>query len=69
MCPMIYAHSLPNQLCEAWEPLGSHLIAVGDRAATVAESFGWAEVARVAGLLHDIGKCSSDFQTATALTW
>jgi CRISPR-associated endonuclease/helicase Cas3 len=58
----VFAHSLRDQPIELWEPLSSHLAAVGDRAAEFAESFGWAHAARVAGRLHDIGKCSAAFQ-------
>src|SRR4051794_4889465 len=36
--------------------------AVGERAACFAEPFGWAEAARIAGVLHDIGKLTADFQ-------
>jgi CRISPR-associated endonuclease/helicase Cas3 len=56
-----YAHSLPGRPVEEWEKLPEHLRAVAARAGTFAAEFGWAEVARLAGLLHDIGKCSSEF--------
>ncbi|MBA3520347.1 MAG: CRISPR-associated endonuclease Cas3'', partial [Rhizobiales bacterium] len=58
----MYAHSLPGRPALEWEPLSRHLTAVGDRAAGFAAPFGWAEAARVAGRLHDIGKCSAAFQ-------
>jgi CRISPR-associated endonuclease/helicase Cas3 len=58
----IFAHSLPDRPIEDWEPLSHHLTAVGNRAAEFAEAFGWKEAARVAGRLHDIGKCSAAFQ-------
>ena len=58
----IFAHSLRDRPTEDWEPLSHHLAAVGDRAAEFAEAFGWKEAARVAGRLHDIGKCSAAFQ-------
>ncbi|MHB1103729.1 MAG: CRISPR-associated helicase Cas3' [Devosia sp.] len=56
-----YAHSLPGRPAADWEPLGHHLRAVGDRAASFAAAFGWAEVMRVAGALHDVGKFSAEF--------
>ncbi len=58
----IFAHSLRDRPIEDWEPLSHHLTAVGNRAAEFAETFGWKEAARVAGRLHDIGKCSAAFQ-------
>ncbi|MGH7072073.1 MAG: CRISPR-associated endonuclease Cas3'', partial [Acetobacteraceae bacterium] len=58
----IFAHSLRNRPIEDWEPLSHHLTAVGNRAAEFAGAFGWNEAARVAGRLHDIGKCSAAFQ-------
>lgn len=58
----IFAHSLRDRPIENWEPLSHHLTAVGNRAAEFAEAFGWNEAARVAGRLHDIGKCSAAFQ-------
>lgn len=56
-----YAHSLPGRPVEKWEKLPDHLNAVAKRASAFAAVFGWAEVARAAGLLHDIGKCSNEF--------
>ena len=58
----IFAHSLRDRPTEDWEPLSHHLSAVGNRAAEFAEAFGWKEAARIAGRLHDIGKCSAAFQ-------
>jgi len=57
-----YAHSLPGRLEADWEQLGDHLRAVGDRAANFASAFGWGAAASAAGLLHDIGKTSAQFQ-------
>lgn len=57
-----YAHSLPGRPPATWETLRDHLLAVAAQAAEFATPFGWAEAARCAGLLHDIGKCSAAFQ-------
>jgi CRISPR-associated endonuclease/helicase Cas3 len=62
----MFAHSLEGRPASEWEPLSHHLAAVGRRAAGFAAAFGWAEPARVAGLLHDIGKCSAAFQAYIA---
>lgn len=62
----VYAHSLPDRPKADWEPLSDHLAEVGDRAAEFAERFGWAAAAGVAGRLHDIGKCSAEFQAYIA---
>lgn len=57
-----FAHSLPGKPMSEWEALAQHLQKVAYGAAERAERFGWAEVARTAGLLHDIGKASVQFQ-------
>jgi len=62
----MFAHSLDGRPASEWEPLSHHLAAVGQRAAGFAAAFGWSEPARVAGLLHDIGKCSPAFQAYIA---
>lgn len=59
---MRHAHSLPGQLENIWEPLSDHLAEVGQRAAAFAAPFGAEQIARAAGLLHDIGKCSAEYQ-------
>ncbi|RPH55313.1 CRISPR-associated endonuclease Cas3'', partial [bacterium] len=61
---MYYAHSGPTR--EAWEPLRDHLQDVAKRAASFAEAFGAAEEARLAGLLHDLGKYSERFNRRLA---
>ena len=59
----IYAHSVLGRPYSEWEPLRDHASRVAERAASFAETFGFAEAARAAGLLHDIGKCSAAFQS------
>jgi hypothetical protein len=51
---IVYAHSLPGEAMDRWESLSDHQEAVAALAAEFAEPFGWAEVARLAGRLHDI---------------
>jgi CRISPR-associated endonuclease/helicase Cas3 len=58
----MFAHSLNDQPATEWERLSDHLAAVAAKAANFAAVFGWAEVARATGQLHDIGKCSAEFQ-------
>lgn len=60
---MYYAHSAPasRPTRDAWEPLQDHLRDVAERAALFASAFGAAEEARLAGLLHDLGKYSERF--------
>lgn len=57
-----FAHSLAGRSEASWEPLAAHLAAVGERAACHAQVFGAQQLAQAAGLLHDIGKCSAEFQ-------
>jgi CRISPR-associated endonuclease/helicase Cas3 len=56
---MYFAHSAATR--EGWEPLHDHLRDVAERAAAFAQLFGAAEEARLAGLLHDLGKYSERF--------
>ncbi len=57
----MFAHSIPGTTV-GWEPVLDHSEAVGLRCAVFASSFGWTEVGRLMGCLHDIGKCSPAFQ-------
>lgn len=58
-----YAHSLPGHPRTDWEPLANHAAEVGAAAACAARIFGWEGAALAAGLLHDAGKCSAEFQS------
>ncbi|GAB4575786.1 MAG: hypothetical protein Kow0077_28990 [Anaerolineae bacterium] len=57
-----YAHSRPTEPESTWQLLKDHLTATGELAAELGSPLGIAELARVAGLLHDIGKYSQEFQ-------
>ena len=57
-----YAHSLPNRLPENWQPLEDHLQNVAELARNFAKAFGGDQWAYLAGLWHDIGKYSKEFQ-------
>ena len=60
--PSVYAHSFSGLPEAKWEPLNDHLDDVARMAEKFAAAFGWGGLARVSGLLHDIGKCSLEFQ-------
>lgn len=45
-----------------WHPLAEHLRSVGHGAAAMADGWPWAAEARLAGLLHDLGKYGELFQ-------
>ena len=47
---------------ERWHPLSVHLEGTAARAAAFLEPVGIAELGRVAGLLHDLGKYAEQFQ-------
>jgi HD superfamily phosphodiesterase len=57
-----YAHSKEGRPPEEWQPLEEHLGNVAKLAAEFAKPFGGEEWARAAGLLHDLGKYSNQFQ-------
>lgn len=59
---MFYAHSVEGRPQEVWQPLRDHLTQVADLAAKFAEPLGLERAARIAGLLHDLGKYTSAFQ-------
>lgn len=57
-----FAHSLPNEPTENWEPLNDHLQRVGHLAAQFGKKFGAEQYGRLSGLWHDLGKYSTAFQ-------
>ncbi|AWI79156.1 CRISPR-associated endonuclease Cas3'' [Parazoarcus communis] len=61
-----YAHSTPSVDKSDWQSLAEHLHSVGKIAGKNAATFGASTLAEVAGLLHDLGKYSEDFQRRIA---
>ena len=59
--PHYYAHSAPQDR-QQWQRLSVHLEATATRAAAFLESVGLDELGRVAGVLHDLGKYTDQFQ-------
>lgn len=57
-----YAHSTQRSDKSNWQPLHQHLSSVGSLAAEFAKAFGGQPLARPAGLLHDLGKYTEEFQ-------
>ncbi len=57
-----YAHSKPDIDESEWQLLKDHLSQTGELAFELGRDAGVSELARVAGLLHDIGKYSQAFQ-------
>jgi CRISPR-associated endonuclease/helicase Cas3 len=61
-----FAHSTGRRDKLNWQPLAAHLRNVGRMAAARAVIFDAAGLAEAAGLLHDIGKYTNDFQRRIA---
>lgn len=57
-----YAHSGTHGDKGDWQTLKEHLLAVAQLAAATAEPLGPGRAACVAGLLHDLGKYTPEFQ-------
>lgn len=57
-----YAHSLPDKPTEKWHQLYAHLIEVAKITLSFADSINADKWGYTAGLLHDLGKFSAEFQ-------
>jgi len=57
-----YAHSLEGKPPSEWQPLDEHLKNVAEMARSFAKPFGAGDWGYLAGLWHDLGKYSKDFQ-------
>jgi CRISPR-associated endonuclease/helicase Cas3 len=62
MAEMFYAHSKEGCPPDRWHPLDEHLKKVAELARSFAEAFGAGEWGYLAGLWHDLGKYSQEFQ-------
>lgn len=59
---LLYAHSTQNKSKIDWQPLADHLLAVAHLSSQKAAFFGGEQLAFIAGLLHDLGKYTDEFQ-------
>jgi CRISPR-associated endonuclease/helicase Cas3 len=59
---MFFAHSVQDRSTKDWQLLGAHLRAVSDLTSLRAAKFGAARLGSLVGLLHDLGKCTLEFQ-------
>ena len=66
MLDRYFAHSTDDNSKKNWQLLSDHLTAVAEQAGAFAEIFGAGSWGRIAGLLHDIGKYTDDFQDRIA---
>lgn len=61
-----YAHSHPDRPQSEWEPWVDHAAAVATGTANRAAAFGAADLGRITGWLHDLGKLKPPFQRKLA---
>ena len=61
-----FAHSHPSLKSARWHALSEHLDNTGARAAAFLDAVNAADLGRAAGLLHDLGKYSDEFQQRLA---
>ncbi|MBH1986296.1 MAG: CRISPR-associated endonuclease Cas3'' [Burkholderiales bacterium] len=59
---IFYGHSSEGRSESEWQSLSEHLKAAGELAGNFASPFGAKQLAVCAGLLHDLGKYTSEFQ-------
>ena len=59
---MFFAHSTTDKTRGAWQRLDEHLIGTAHIAEQLGEPIGISRAARLAGLLHDLGKYTREFQ-------
>lgn len=57
-----FAHSVDGYGNDVWQPLADHLVSVADLSARFASAFGGEDLAACAGILHDLGKYTNEFQ-------
>lgn len=60
---IFYAHSTKQSDKSDWQLLQNHLVNVGELAEGFAEAFNCSEYGKAAGLLHDLGKYTVEFQS------
>ncbi len=63
---IFYAHSTSSSDKGDWQGLAEHLLAVAELAESFGRRLGIGRAARLAGLLHDLGKYNPDFQSYIA---
>ena len=61
-----YAHSSQGRPMHEWQTFEDHAGRVAERAAKSLRCFGLGGMARVWGLLHDVGKVTKEFQVVLA---
>ena len=64
---MLYAHSLPDQPPEKWQPLEAHLSEVAELAASLAAAFNASALAFIVGYLHDLGSTNGTMLNGEAV--